>query len=68
MALTADQTALLNNTIAGILGANSTNFNTVKSYIIDKVNNGTVSIKDITPVEQEEQGKVEPKDSTVTQQ
>ena len=48
MALTADQTALLNNTIAGILGANSTNFNTVKSYIIDKVNNGTVSIKDIT--------------------
>lgn len=45
--LTADQLTLIDNSIKKVLGKNNSNLNAVKNYIITKVTDGVIDIKDI---------------------
>ena len=47
MALTSDELTLIDNSIKKVLGKNTSNLVSVRNYIIDKINTGTMSIKDI---------------------
>lgn len=47
MAITSDELTLIDNSIKKILGNNTNNLVTVRNYIINKIDTGSISIKDI---------------------